>query len=163
MKFCPECGKPLPSESVKYCSECGYRLALVSAPQPVSEATPSTAEAKASQPQQPSRTCPRCGAALAPNVTQFCPSCAFKLNARMSLYQQSWNSSGDSYPEHNRRYSPAWYLLPFLFGFIGGLLAYLGVRNEDEDAAFVMLLLGIVTTVLGVALTWAVWAALFHL
>lgn len=26
MKFCPECGNKLTSESAKFCSECGFKL-----------------------------------------------------------------------------------------------------------------------------------------
>jgi hypothetical protein len=35
-----------------------------------------------------------------------------------------------------------WYLVPFLFGIIGGLIAYVGVKDEDVDMANSLLLFG---------------------
>jgi len=42
--------------------------------------------------------------------------------------------------------SPAWYLVPFLFGIIGGIVAYVGVKNKDENMALGLLLFGLIWT-----------------
>jgi len=48
--------------------------------------------------------------------------------------------------------------MPVLFGFIGGVLAYLGVKDEDEDVAKSLLWIGIGVTLLWVVLILAsVW------
>lgn len=36
-----------------------------------------------------------------------------------------------------------WYVVPFFFGIIGGLIGYVAVKNEDEDMAIGLLLFGI--------------------
>lgn len=41
-----------------------------------------------------------------------------------------------------------WWLVPFFFGIIGGIVAYVGVRSDDEDMAFNLLMFGIVWTVI---------------
>jgi hypothetical protein len=41
-----------------------------------------------------------------------------------------------------------WYLIPFLFGLIGGIIAYIGTKDEDEEMAYGLLLFGIIWTIL---------------
>ncbi|MGB9671557.1 MAG: hypothetical protein ACPLZY_00245 [Candidatus Norongarragalinales archaeon] len=40
-----------------------------------------------------------------------------------------------------------WYLIPFLFGLIGGIIAYVGTQDEDEQMAYNLLLFGIIWTI----------------
>ena len=40
--------------------------------------------------------------------------------------------------------SGAWYLVPFLFGLIGGIIGYVGTKDRDEDMAFGLLIFGII-------------------
>jgi hypothetical protein len=40
--------------------------------------------------------------------------------------------------------SSAWYLVPFLFGLIGGIIGYVGTKDRDEDMAWGLLVFGIV-------------------
>lgn len=42
--------------------------------------------------------------------------------------------------------------MPILFAFIGGVLAYLAVRDEDEDTAKILLWVGILITLFWVVL-----------
>ena len=44
--------------------------------------------------------------------------------------------------------SPAWWLLPLLFGWFGGLIAYLMVRRMDRGMAIGMLALGLLDSLL---------------
>jgi len=48
--------------------------------------------------------------------------------------------------------SLAWYLVPFLFGILGGIVAYVAVKDKDEDMASGLLLFGIIWTVVAVVL-----------
>jgi hypothetical protein len=45
-----------------------------------------------------------------------------------------------------------WYLVPFLFGILGGIVAYVAVKDRDADMAFGLLIFGILWTVIGVIL-----------
>jgi hypothetical protein len=49
-----------------------------------------------------------------------------------------------------------WYLVPFFFGVLGGIVAYVAVKDRDEDMASGLLLFGIIWTVIGVILYFAV-------
>ena len=40
-----------------------------------------------------------------------------------------------------------WYLLPFLFGIIGGIVAYVGVKDEDTEMANSLLIFSLVWTI----------------
>ena len=58
-----------------------------------------------------------------------------------------------SYPERPR--SSAWYLVPILFGIIGGVIAFLYLRNKDPPKAknciyigFAMMIIGIIVNIL---------------
>lgn len=44
--------------------------------------------------------------------------------------------------------SPAWWLLPVFFGWLGGLIAYVQVRRMDRGTARAMLALGILDSLL---------------
>jgi hypothetical protein len=44
-----------------------------------------------------------------------------------------------------------WYLVPFFFGLIGGIIAYVGTKDEDEEMAFDLLLFGIIWTIILIA------------
>jgi len=48
--------------------------------------------------------------------------------------------------------SLAWYLVPFFFGILGGIVAYVAVKDRDEDTAFGLLFFGIIWTALVVIL-----------
>ena len=41
-----------------------------------------------------------------------------------------------------------WYLVPFFFGILGGIVAYIGVKNDDKEMANNLLILGIIWTII---------------
>lgn len=41
-----------------------------------------------------------------------------------------------------------WYLVPFFFGLLGGLVGYIGTRDRDEDMAQSLLIFGIAWSVI---------------
>ena len=41
-----------------------------------------------------------------------------------------------------------WYLVPFLFGIIGGIIAYIGTKDEDRGMADSLLIFGIIWTII---------------
>ncbi len=49
---------------------------------------------------------------------------------------------GPARPAGSRTFNPLWWLLPILFGFLGGLVAFLVNRQVDPRAARAMLLVG---------------------
>lgn len=53
-----------------------------------------------------------------------------------------------SYPEKTR--SNAWFLLPILFGMIGGIIAFFILRKDDPHKARNCLYIGIVFMVIGI-------------
>jgi len=48
--------------------------------------------------------------------------------------------------------SALWYLVPFLFGILGGIVAYIAVKDKDEDMASGLLIFGIIWTVVAFVL-----------
>ena len=83
----------------------------------------------------------------------FCSKCG------TSLRVFSQNSS-----IYQTRKSRWWYLLPIFFGIIGGIIAYLILKDDDRELAKNCLYLGIVLTVIGFAigLIFEMTAAMMH-
>jgi len=52
--------------------------------------------------------------------------------------------------------SGLWYLVPFFFLIIGGLVAYVGTKDRDEDMAVGLLMFGIIWFIILFVLTWFV-------
>ena len=55
----------------------------------------------------------------------------------------------DEFEEINSATKPTalWYLVPFFFGLIGGIIAYVGTKGEDEQMAYNLLLFGMIWTI----------------
>ena len=53
---------------------------------------------------------------------------------------------------NERKRSNFWYLAPVLFGLIGGILGYFGIRYDDPSKARNILIIGIVLAVLQFAI-----------
>ncbi|MGD9143265.1 MAG: hypothetical protein PVG61_05415 [Dehalococcoidia bacterium] len=49
--------------------------------------------------------------------------------------------------------SGAWWLLPFLLGWVGGLIGYLVVKDSDQSKAKGLLIFGIVWTIFWVVIS----------
>jgi len=55
-----------------------------------------------------------------------------------------------SYPQKSRKNT--WFLLPILFGMIGGIIAYIVIRKDDPRKAKNCLYVGIIMMVSGIIL-----------
>lgn len=44
--------------------------------------------------------------------------------------------------------SGLWYLIPLFFGILGGIVAYVGVKDDDKDMANNLLIFGLVWTII---------------
>jgi hypothetical protein len=75
-----------------------------------------------------------------------------KDNPSVSSSQDAPLQSGDferlTDQEELGRPSSLWYLVPFFFGIIGGIVGYVGVKDEDRGMADLLLILGIVWTIM---------------
>jgi uncharacterized membrane protein len=52
------------------------------------------------------------------------------------------------YPEKQR--SNWWYILPILFGIIGGIIAYFAIRKDDREKAKKCMYIGLVLFAIGI-------------
>jgi len=50
-----------------------------------------------------------------------------------------------------------WYLVPFFFGLLGGVLAYIAVKDEDKEMAESLLGFGIIMTVINIFISLAIY------
>lgn len=57
-------------------------------------------------------------------------------------------------PVYIEKPSALWYLVPFFFGILGGLIGYVGVKDEDPIMAFNLLKVGIVMTFVNTLVLW---------
>jgi zinc-ribbon domain len=67
--------------------------------------------------------CSSCGSEVTSDL-RFCPNCGKELQSRTG------SSLDIERPKHPR--SAWWYLLPIIFGIIGGIIAYFVLRDDDE-------------------------------
>jgi len=58
--------------------------------------------------------------------------------------------------------SGAWYLVPFLFGLIGGIIGYVGTKDRDEDMAFGLLVFGIIWSFALLIIGWTLINSFLH-
>ena len=123
--------------------------------------------------------CTSCGAALRSGAT-FCGKCGTEVeqgysnpqpaykNSRQEAFEEYENdyvsrAGGNSNPQPRYNNSPsngpyvgasaAWWLLPIFFSFIGGIIAWACVKDIDPRMAKNCLILGIVITVVPIAIS----------
>ena len=57
----------------------------------------------------------------------------------------------------NAEPSKLWYLMPVFFGFLGGVIGYVAVKNEDRYMAKIVFWLGVAFTFFYVIAAWYYW------
>jgi hypothetical protein len=55
-----------------------------------------------------------------------------------------------------------WYLVPFFFGIIGGLVGYVAVKDDDRGMADSLLVFGLIWSIILFLIGWAWITSLFH-
>jgi len=50
--------------------------------------------------------------------------------------------------------SAAWYLVPLLFGIVGGLIGYVGTKDRDADMSINLLVIGMIWSVVAFLISW---------
>ncbi|MBC8502086.1 MAG: zinc ribbon domain-containing protein [Nitrosopumilus sp.] len=86
--------------------------------------------------------CTGCGNQLEES-TQFCTSCGKSVNTNT----QTYSTSVQQFSQPSTA-SAAWYLLPILLGLIGGIIAWIAIRNRDSKRARNCLVVGIVISII---------------
>ena len=86
--------------------------------------------------------------------------------APISQQTQTWRDKPFEEYEPRRQYqyekpSAWWYLAPFLFGIIGGLLGYVATKDDDKDMADSLLIFGALWTLLLGIIYWILIGSLF--
>lgn len=108
-------------------------------------------------------TCPSCNRPVINSLTEE----ALHYTSRQPRisYEDSLKipPSDEYHDEHLDNPSAIWYLLPFLFGLIGGLIGYVGTKDRDKGIATKLLVFGILWNLIWVAISWWIWVtALYH-
>jgi hypothetical protein len=108
--------------------------------------------------------CAHCGASIEPN-SKFCPNCG-----RATSLTASEGGGGTRVVKDigggrvagttEKRASAWWYLLPIFFGFIGGIVMFFVLKDEDRGRAKGGLKLGIILTAIGFVLWLLIVAAI---
>src|SRR6266568_8221021 len=88
--------------------------------------------------------CQSCGRAIA-ETASVCPNCGSPVKGMAMSSVAPSNAA--------QHVSGAWYLLPFFFGIIGGIIAWAVNKDKDPRRARNLLIFGIVWTVLWVVVT----------
>ena len=84
-----------------------------------------------------------------------CPYCgARRINVNARTYNPSELQETEEYYGVDAP-SSLWYLVPFFFGIIGGLIGYVGTKDRDEDMAKNLLIFGIIWGILLSLIAWA--------
>jgi hypothetical protein len=136
---CPNC-QTENEPGARFCANCGNRL---TEPRPA----PSTRSGEASQ-----VTCPSCGQAN-PAGSAFCETCGTRLASPQPSAAQTPATTTRPVQDDTaaapakKPTSGAWWLLPIIMGWLGGLIGYLVVKDSDQSKAKRLLIFGIAWSV----------------
>src|SRR5208337_1419610 len=92
--------------------------------------------------------CPSCGKEVSLQAV-YCPNCGHALS------QQAWPAAA---AQPTESVSALYWLLPFFFALLGGIVAYLVVKDRNRRMANQLLIFGLVWTVVGVVFSIIVFA-----
>ena len=101
--------------------------------------------------------CTHCGTKIEPS-SKFCPNCGrLDILATSGEGEGAKNSKGhwrrkSGRDDRKKKPSAWWYLLPIFLGFIGGIVMFFVLKDEDRGRAKGGLKLGIILTTIGFAL-----------
>ena len=87
-----------------------------------------------------------------------------KENPNPSLVSASFLPESEEFEEPvNQVEKPTalWYMVPFFFGIIGGIVGYVGTKDEDKDMANSLLIFGLVWTVILILIYWFILTSIF--
>jgi uncharacterized membrane protein YvbJ len=129
-------------EGARACSNCGAALTLRPS---LTSSAPSRSEAKL-------KYCRKCGVTN-PADSSFCEECGADLSATRKANAVAGNRVQTTRAVGST--SGAWWLLPIFFTWMGGLIAWLVVKDRDPGKARSMLIVGIVLAVLW-AILWVI-------
>ncbi len=80
-----------------------------------------------------------------------------RLDELSSYSRQLFDYLSRSGPKLGPKPDDSWYVLPVLFGLLGGLIMLLALYDRDKDMAVKGLILGVITTVVVYAILSFVW------
>ncbi len=92
--------------------------------------------------------CPNCGQEITEewmSKKDYCSNCGAKLaveNEKLVVVAAE---------ETKQKPTKLWYLAPILFSVIGGVIGYMAVADRDKKMAMLLLVIGVVLTIIGVA------------
>jgi predicted amidophosphoribosyltransferase len=140
--FCANCGTPLAADA-KFCDSCGTPVAAVPPPPVVTPPPPPPAPPRATA----QTYCPSCGTPNSPSST-FCNSCGARMGAPAG--QPTAPAAVAYSPAQpaavSQSTSGAWWLMPILLFWLGGLIAWASVKKKNKGKANAMLIFGIIWT-----------------
>jgi len=89
--------------------------------------------------------------------TKFCENCGTEIDVRAKICP----SCGLEVRPSIEEVSSAWYLVPFFFGIIGGLIAWYVNKDRNPKKARNFLIFGLLWGIIEVVIFWLFWAAIF--
>jgi RNA polymerase subunit RPABC4/transcription elongation factor Spt4 len=144
-RVCPNC-KRLLDATWKACPYCGINVI--------------TKRVISKREMEFPNVCPRCKRVLDDATWKACPYCGRSTKQRLPTYEESLGISHEYESVDTvdaELPSQAWYLVPFFFGFLGGLIAYIGTHDRDRDMATKLLVFGLIWTIVLSFISWYTW------
>src|SRR5208337_602580 len=94
----------------------------------------------------------------------FCPSCGKEVSPQAFYFPNCGNnlSQASPAPRPAESVSAFYWLLPFFFALLGGVVAYVAVEDRDRKKATHMLVFGLVMTVIVVVVAGIAFALAFN-